>query len=75
MLRCFSLVSGQSVMIILHSWAPCKDTLAAWLPKASLKRSCLKNERIRKKDVRVFVEYRTPGNTEAPRVGEGGGLP
>ena len=27
-----------------------------------------------KKDVRVFIEYRTPGNTEAPRVGEGGGL-
>ena len=49
MLRCFSLVSGQSVMIIPHSRAPCKDTLAAWLPKASLKRSCLENERFRKK--------------------------
>ena len=36
-------------MIILHPWAPCKDTLAAWLPKASLKRSCLENETIRKK--------------------------
>ena len=36
-------------MIILHSCAPCKDTLAAWFPKASLKRSCLENERIRNK--------------------------